>query len=153
VNHTRCGRSGSKIHTGVRQRYAHWRPAREAANGFTSDEKARWVGYIGVDDVELFSKRVQQAGGILHRAAEEIPNVGTFAVVADPQGAIFVLFQPLPGMTRPEQPSAGTQGMPAWHELAASDRESDFQFYADLFGWTKAHAVDMARMGFIRFLR
>ena len=76
-------------------------------------------------------------------AAEEIPGVGTFAVVAEPQGAIFTLFQPPAGMTRPEQPAACMPGMPAWHELVASDSESAFQFYAGLFGWTKAHAIEM----------
>jgi len=113
------------------------------AAGLAAGDKARWVGYIGVHDVRQLSRRVQEAGGIVHRAAEEISGVGTFAVVADPQGAIFVLFQPPPGMTRPEQPDALTLGMPAWHELAAIDWRSDFEFYAELFGWTKGQAFDM----------
>ena len=79
----------------------------------------------------------------MHRAPEEIPGVGTFAVVADPQGAIFTLFQPPAGVTRPEQPATSTPGMPVWHELVAGDPESAFQFYAGLFGWTKAHVIDM----------
>lgn len=112
------------------------------AAAFSSDAKPGWVGYIGVQDVALYSKRVQQAGGIVHRAAEEIPGVGTFAVVGDPQGAIFTLFQPLPGMTHPEQPSP-SPGMPAWHELGATNWQSEFEFYSGLFGWTKVHAVDM----------
>lgn len=113
------------------------------ATGFTAGEGARWMGYIGVEDVHRYSRLVEQAGGVVHRAAEEIPGVGTFAVVADPQGAIFTLFQPPAGMTPPEQPAAGTPGMPAWHELAASNSESAFQFYAGLFGWTKSHAFEM----------
>jgi uncharacterized protein len=115
----------------------------KAATGFTSGEGARWMGYIGVHDVHLYSKLVLQAGGVVHRAAEEIPGVGTFAVAADPQGAIFTLFQPPAGMTRPEQPAACTPGMPAWHELAATNQELAFQFYTGLFGWTKADAFDM----------
>jgi len=46
-------------------------------------------------------------------------------------------------MKRPEAPKAGTPGMPAWHDLGALDWESDFQFYAHLFGWTKAQAINM----------
>lgn len=117
------------------------------ASAFASGEKARWLAYIGVPDVQQFSKRVQEKGGMVHRPAEEIPGVGTFAVVADPQGAIFVLFQPLPGMTRPEQAAGSTPGMPAWHDLGALDWEPEFEFYAALFGWTKAHAVDMGSNG------
>lgn len=117
------------------------------AAAFASGEKARWVGYIGVDDIRVFLERVQQAGGVVHRASETIPGVGTFAVVADPQGAIFVFFQPLAGITPPEQPRAAIPGTPAWHDLGALDWESAFQFYAELFGWTKAQAIDMGPNG------
>src|SRR3546814_2512971 len=34
------------------------------------------------------------AGGKIHRAPSDIPGVGRFAVVADPQGAMFMLLQP-----------------------------------------------------------
>jgi predicted enzyme related to lactoylglutathione lyase len=117
------------------------------ASAFASGEKARWLGYIGVPDLQQFLERLQQKGGIVHRAAEEIPGVGTFAVVADPQGAIFVLFQPSAGITRPEPPAGCTPGMPAWHDLGALDWEPEFEFYAALFAWTKAHAVDMGPNG------
>jgi predicted enzyme related to lactoylglutathione lyase len=114
---------------------------------FSSGQKARWVGYIGVPDARLFSQRVEQAGGTVHKAAEEIPGVGTFAVAADPQGAIFTLFQPPTGMTRPERPGTSTPGMAVWHELAAADWQSSFAFYSDLFGWTKAHVIEMGPGG------
>ncbi len=113
------------------------------AGGFMTSGKARWMGYIGVRDIHLCSKRLQEAGGSVHRPAEAISGVGTFAVAADPQGAIFTLFEPPEGITPPERPASTTPGMPAWHELAAKDWESDFRFYAELFGWTKAEAYDM----------
>lgn len=118
---------------------------------FSSGQKARWVGYIGVPDIHLFSKRVELAGGVVHRAAEEIPGVGTFAVAADPQGAIFTLFQPPAGMTPPERPGPSTPGMPVWHELAAADWQASFAFYSGLFGWTKAQTVDMGTSGVYQF--
>jgi uncharacterized protein len=110
---------------------------------FAPGRGAQWLGYIGLHDVHLFSKRVQQAGGVIHRAAEEIPGVGTFAVAGDPQGALFVLFQPPAGMTRPEQPASCKPGMPAWHDLGAIDWEPEFEFYSGLFGWTKAQTINM----------
>ena len=51
-----------------------------------------WMGYIGVDDVDGYAKRVKAAGGAIHRAAEDIPGIGRFAVAGDPDGAGFILF-------------------------------------------------------------
>lgn len=115
----------------------------KSASAFSAGEKARWIGYIGVRDVHLWSKRVQDLGGIVHRSAEEIPGVGTFAVATDPQGALFTLFEAPAGMTPPQQPSRCTPGMPVWHELGAVEWEAEFGFYSDLFGWAKADAVNM----------
>jgi predicted enzyme related to lactoylglutathione lyase len=101
-----------------------------------------WVGYVWVGDVDAGAARVAAAGGSVHRVPDDIPGVGRFSVVADPQGAVFVLFKNAGG-GRPPSPAAGTPGLPSWHELHASDRESAFSFYADLFGWTKAEAFNM----------
>ncbi|MBV9265422.1 MAG: VOC family protein [Acidobacteriaceae bacterium] len=117
------------------------------ATSFARGEKAHWVGYIGVGNVDEFSKRVQQAGGVVHRAAEDIPSVGRFAVVADPQGAMFVLFQPRDTRQQAQFPKPGTPGSAAWHDLAAVDWQSEFAFYSDLFGWSKSDALDMGPAG------
>ena len=87
-----------------------------------------------------------KAGGTVRRAPEDIPGVGRFAVVADPQGAGFMLFEPLPGSERPVV-AQGTPGRAEWHELHAADRDAAFDFYAGQFGWTKAEAFDMGPMG------
>jgi uncharacterized protein len=104
-----------------------------------------WVGYIGVDDVDAATERVKQAGGGVHRAPDDIPEIGRFSVAADPQGAVFVLFTPL-GEGSPPAPAA-TPGHVGWRELYASDWASAFDFYAGQFGWTKADAIDMGPMG------
>src|SRR3984893_18279890 len=52
----------------------------------------RWSGYIAVDDVDAYAERVKAAGGAIHRAPEDIPGVGRFAVAADPY-ATFILFK------------------------------------------------------------
>ena len=105
-----------------------------------------WTGHIGVDDVDAFARRVTAAGGAVHRAPEDIPGVGRLAVVADPQGAYFILFRPN-GEAPDGSPAPGTPGLVGWHELLADDREAAFAFYAGLFGWTKAEAVDLGPMG------
>jgi predicted enzyme related to lactoylglutathione lyase len=105
-----------------------------------------WIGYVAVDDVDAMAVRVGAAGGTVHHAADDIPGVGRFAVVGDPQGAIFVLFKSFdPG----QAPAAAgwTPGHVGWHELHTGDPEAAFAFYAGLFGWTKADALDMGPMG------
>lgn len=105
-----------------------------------------WLGYVAVDDVDAIVARVKNAGGAIHHPADDIPGVGRFAFVSDPQGAAFELIKPL--TTGEAPPAAGsTPGRVGWHELFAADRESAFAFYADLFGWTKAEAIDMGPMG------
>jgi uncharacterized protein len=117
-------------------------PAEAAAAG----ARPVWSGYVAVNDVDAYAKRVTQAGGTVHREPEDIPGVGRFAVVADPHGASLMLFK---GSTdaQPQPPAPGTPGHIGWHELHAGNLEQAFAFYSALFGWTKAEAVDMGPMG------
>jgi uncharacterized protein len=104
-----------------------------------------WLGYVAVDDVDASAARAKQAGGAVHRAPADIPGVGRFAVIADPQGAVLTLFK---GSVE-QGPSAapGSPGHVGWRELLATDWEPAFDFYSELFGWTKAEPFDMGPMG------
>jgi predicted enzyme related to lactoylglutathione lyase len=82
----------------------------------------------------------------VHVPPTDIPNIGRFAMVADPQGVAFNLFKPVSDAPRPPAYPA-TPGTVGWHELLALDGEKAFAFYAELFGWTKAEAIDMGAMG------
>lgn len=105
-----------------------------------------WTGYVAVDDVDDYAKRVKKAGGAVHRDPEDIPGVGRFAVVADPHGAVFIIMKGS-SAEGPKDAAPGTPGHVGWRELHAGERESDFAFYSGLFGWTKAEAIDMGPMG------
>jgi hypothetical protein len=109
--------------------------------------KPGWMGYISVDDVDAYAKRVTAAGGTVHRAPGDIPGIGRFAVVADPDGAAFILFQPLSAQQQQEPFAMDTPGHIGWHELHAGDGVKAFEFYSGLFGWTKAEAMDMGPLG------
>ena len=52
-----------------------------------------WTGYVGVADVDAGAVAFEKAGGVVHHAATDIPGIGRFAVVADPQGAVLTLFK------------------------------------------------------------
>ena len=70
---------------------------------------SEWSGYIAVDDVDAMAARVLAGGGKVLRPAEDIPGIGRFAVVADPQNASFMLFKPLRS-DPPPMPPAGAPG-------------------------------------------
>ncbi len=60
-----------------------------------SDFPSSWVVYIMVDDIEEGLKKLESLGGTVYRPPMEV-EPGIFAVVADPVGAAFNLFQPKP---------------------------------------------------------
>lgn len=108
-----------------------------------------WTGYIYVPNVDEYVGKVVAAGGKVHRPAADIPTVGRFAVVSDPDGSGFILFTP--SGSDPNPPAApGTSGVFGWRELYANNLEAAFGFYSTLFGWTKARDHDMGPMGVYR---
>jgi predicted enzyme related to lactoylglutathione lyase len=105
-----------------------------------------WMGYIKVADVDDTVARIVAEGGKLHKGPIDIPDIIRFAVVADPQGAGFMIATPMP-QGEPPRPAPGTPGTFGWHELYAGDGASAFAFYEKLFGWTKDQAMDMGPIG------
>lgn len=108
-----------------------------------------WVGFIGVDDVDAYARRVEQAGGKLHCPPQDIPTIGRFASVEDPQGAAFLLFK---GSLEyaPPRPPAGAPGTVGWNELSANDEQSAWSFYSGMFGWAVDSTMDMGPNGIYR---
>ena len=50
-----------------------------------------WGSYVTVDNVDARAARIEQLGGKVLVAPRDIPTVGRFAVIADPQGAMLAL--------------------------------------------------------------
>jgi predicted enzyme related to lactoylglutathione lyase len=105
-----------------------------------------WMGYVAVDNVDKSAAQAKQEGGAIHRAPDDIPGVGRFAIIADPGGATLCLFKEMVEPQAPP-PAPGTPGTAGWRELYAADLEAAFAFYSKLFGWTKAEHHDMGPMG------
>ncbi|MFG5408104.1 VOC family protein [Piscinibacter sakaiensis] len=53
-----------------------------------------WIGYVGVDDVDAKTAELQRLGGQLHKAPEDIPGVGRFAVRTAPRSACSAASRP-----------------------------------------------------------
>jgi hypothetical protein len=114
--------------------------------GCATDNGSMWSGYIMVDDVDKYATLVKDAGGKILMEPQDIPNVGRFAIAADPLGTPFQLFKPSM-QDRGDYPAQFTPGTIGWHELHSTDWERAFGFYSGLFGWTKGEAMDMGPMG------
>ena len=59
-----------------------------------SDTPAHWMAYFLVTNCDESAKKIIDLGGSVKMPAMDVPNVGRFAVVTDPQEAVFAIFQP-----------------------------------------------------------
>lgn len=112
--------------------------------------KPGWMGYIHVADADAKAKSIADAGGQVLMQPQDIPEVGRFAMVADPGGAPFYIMMPFPKeQMAPLDPA--TPGAFSWHELYSSlGDKGAFDFYAGQFGWETLHEMDMGPMGTYR---
>ena len=100
-----------------------------------------WLAYLSTPDIDATLAQAKALGGKVVIEPTDIPDVGRFAVLHDPQGAAFAIYTPVRG-------EGGHDGAPrlgefSWHELATTDSAGAFKFYADLFGWESRGAFDM----------
>jgi uncharacterized protein len=57
--------------------------------------EGHWVGYFGTDDVDAAAHRSEELGGSVVLGPLDIPGTGRVAVLRDPDGAAFGLFNPV----------------------------------------------------------
>jgi predicted enzyme related to lactoylglutathione lyase len=113
--------------------------------------KPGWIGVVGVADTDAAAAKVVESGGAIHMGPADIPNVGRFAIVADPGGAVLELMTPLPREDEPAPLDPATPGKVSWHELYSSlGDKAAFDFYSSQFGWETIAEMDMGPMGTYR---
>jgi uncharacterized protein len=113
-----------------------------------------WIGYIGVDDVDVSVAKLTAAGGATWMPAMDVEGVGRMAMVADPQGAPFYVMKGASDET--SHSFAATEpktGHCAWNELSTTDPEAAKVFYGAQFGWAKDGEMDMGPMGKYEFMK
>jgi predicted enzyme related to lactoylglutathione lyase len=99
-----------------------------------------WLPYIGVEDVHATVAQAKSLGAKVLKDVTDMPNVGTYAVLADPQGAEFAIYKSAGAPNGGAAPGAGDF---SWHELATSDAEAAMRFYTRVFGWGVGPKHDM----------
>jgi predicted enzyme related to lactoylglutathione lyase len=91
-----------------------------------------WNSYVSVDDADAAAERAKELGGTVHAPPFDVMEVGRMAVLQDPHGAFFMVWQP-----RQHFGAAlvNVPGALCWNELASPDLDASAAFYSDLFGW------------------
>jgi hypothetical protein len=119
-----------------------------ALSGQMDEERAQgvpphWNVYISVDDVDTFAKRAEAGGGSILAPPFDVLDSGRMAIVADPTGAAFCMWQPK------EHPGFGIVNEPGamdWNELLSPEPEKARSFYTELFDW-KVETMPMGDAG------
>lgn len=91
-----------------------------------------WSTYVAVEDADAAAQRASAAGGTVLAEPFDVFEAGRMAVVRDPGGAVFALWQ------ANRHPGAGIVNEPGtfcWSELTTRDVDGSRRFYAELFGW------------------
>jgi uncharacterized protein len=92
-----------------------------------------WISYVGVPNCDETVARCEQHGGTTVIPGFDVPNIGKFALIQDPQGALIKPFQLHSPIELADVPVAGHLG---WHELLTNDTDGSRQFYQSVFGWS-----------------
>jgi predicted enzyme related to lactoylglutathione lyase len=92
-----------------------------------------WNSYIAVEDVAAAASRARELGATVHAEPFDVMEAGRMAVVQDPQGAWFLLWQ---AKQHNGAQLVNAPGALCWNELGSPDVEGSAKFYGDLLGWT-----------------
>ena len=100
-----------------------------------------WLSYVEASNVDETADKARSLGGKVVHGPADIPGAGRFAVLQDPQGAMF-------GIYKSNQAGGAWDGTPvvgrfSWHELMTTDYVAAFAFYRALFGWETMSEMDM----------
>jgi predicted enzyme related to lactoylglutathione lyase len=91
-----------------------------------------WNSYITVDSADHTAAKAGELGANVHAPPFDVMDVGRMAVIQDPQGAFFMIWEP--------KSTIGAQlvnapGAFCWNELYTTDIDGAQAFYGGLFGW------------------
>lgn len=112
---------------------------RDAAAGYTLREDQRsqgvppnWMSYIAVENADKSVEKAKQLGGVPMCPAFDVMEFGRMAVLQDPTGAYFCIWQPKLNQGIGIAHVAGTL---CWADLSTPDVPRAADFYSGLFGW------------------
>jgi uncharacterized protein len=91
-----------------------------------------WNTYICTQDAHATAEAAAGAGGKVLMPVMEVPEQGVMAMIADPAGAVFGVWQPIghTGFQKYNEANSVT-----WDELHSKDFQASKDFYGTVFGW------------------
>lgn len=98
----------------------------------TPGQPPAWTTYVTVEDVDASASRAEELGGTVIAAPMDVMTAGRMAVLSDPEGAVFALWQPREHIGSEIVNEFNTL---TWNELRTRDPEAAKGFYGELFGW------------------
>jgi predicted enzyme related to lactoylglutathione lyase len=104
-----------------------------------------WLGYVAVENVDATLEKIERLDGKVLMAAKDIPNVGRFALVADPQGIPFYIMRGAVDDQTSTAYNPKAMGHCAWNELTTTDQDGALTFYRQLFGWENRESMPMGQ--------
>jgi predicted enzyme related to lactoylglutathione lyase len=93
-----------------------------------------WLSYVSVSNADETAEKAKAAGATILKEPFDVYTIGRMAVIQDPTGAVFALWQP------GTHHGSGIYNVPnsfTWNELMTTDTTVDGEFYSKLFGWTR----------------
>jgi len=107
-----------------------------------------WLSYVSVDQVEAIAEQVTALGGTVMQPPCNVMESGRMALIQDPEGAVFALWEPKQhlGATLVNEPSTL-----CWNELQVRHPEQTAGFYEKLFGWSTKGSL--ASEGYLEFMQ
>jgi predicted enzyme related to lactoylglutathione lyase len=94
--------------------------------------RATWDTYIWVDSADETASRVRAAGGSVVKEPFDVMDAGRMAVVADPEGAVFCVWQ---AGTHKGARVVNEPGSLNFNDLHTRDVDGAKAFYGAVFGW------------------
>ncbi len=91
-----------------------------------------WGIYIAVQNADDAARRAAELGGQLHMPPFDVADHGRMAVIADPTGAVFCIWQ---AKQHPGVGVTGGDGTVCWADLSTTNGGAAKDFYSRLFGW------------------
>lgn len=98
----------------------------------TAGVPPNWMLYIAVENADASADRAAKAGGTVVMPPFDVMDAGRMAVIQDPTGAAFSIWQA--NKSKGIQ-IAGEPGTLCWADLNSPDPARARKFYGDLFGW------------------
>ena len=93
-----------------------------------------WNTYVTVADVDATAAQVPAAGGSTMAEPFDVMDAGRMAVVADPTGAMFCIWQ---AKNHIGASLVNEHGTLSWNELLSPDLDTALAFYGKVFGWKR----------------